>query len=160
MLKVNNEDIRTTPFSVDFEHNIWHLVEISLLLTTNILLPHNYIIVTQTLSNCLRNCIYCFIFLCNNELVYSKSIQFFRFFLQKRCVHFRRLPPFSSFIGSLMASLIKWLSVRLWTKWWWVRVQLQSCSHLMAIFKGTVMQIWNLPISSSSCEKNMLKISH
>ena len=30
-----------------------------------------------------------------------------------------------------IVSLAKWLSVRLWTKWWCVRVQLQSLSALM-----------------------------
>ena len=46
-------------------------------------------------------------------------------FLQK-CINFvtaTRLEPFSQIS---LASLPKWLSVRLWTKWSWGRVQLQS----------------------------------
>ena len=32
-------------------------------------------------------------------------------------------------VHPLVASLTKWLSVRLWTKWSWVRVQLQSLKN-------------------------------
>ena len=39
---------------------------------------------------------------------------------------------------STLASLAKWLSVRLWIKWWWVRILLQS-------LKGTLIQIWKSP---------------
>ena len=34
-----------------------------------------------------------------------------------------------------LASLAKWLSVRLSTKWLWVRVQLQSLKHLSTLLK-------------------------
>ena len=37
---------------------------------------------------------------------------------------------------------------------------IQNVNNFSLWFKGTLMQIWNLPKSSSSHENNMLKISH
>ena len=54
---------------------------------------------------------------------FGNRVSFFVIF----CRHvFLFLFFFSFFEGAVAGQLAKWLSVRLWTKWLWVRVQLQS----------------------------------
>ena len=63
----------------------------------------------------LENIIFChFLAIGFHFLLFFAGMFFFFFFF------------FSFFEGAVAGQLAKWLSVRLWTKWLWVRVQLQS----------------------------------
>ena len=71
-------------------------------------------------------------FLC----VGAKTHSYWLYVLIMSCTRFRVNPH-------LHSSLAKWLSVCLWTKWLWVRVQLQSLILVVwSYLKTKIFEIW------------------